>query len=372
MNWSYKRINQVWIATPSARKRFAKKGKTMLKQIPVSQLNSYLKGILDSEELLFNIRIFGEITDFSLNKGNACFTLKDDEASLSCCWFGVEQYGGNAVLDILKNGEKVVLTGSPKFYVKGGRVNFQVSRAEKIGLGEAMQRFLELKEKLKNLGWFDNKKAIPKQINHIGVITSKDGSVLQDIINIVGRRNPLTSITVYHATVQGTSKEVIEGIKSLDGKCDVLVVARGGGSEQDLSCFNDEELAKTIHNAKTPIISAVGHETDFTICDFVADLRAPTPSAAAEICTIDIVSELENLKNRLIRSLNTEIQKQKSAENNLKYLRERLEKFNPTAMMKLGYSILNKKYENIEINDIIEIAMLGGKITAEVKGKNNV
>lgn len=253
--------------------------------LTVSKFNEIIKNIFNSEQLLHNIKLVGEVFGVSLSKSAVYFSIKDEESSLPCvCFYG----------EIFKNvqeGDLVYITGSPNFYAKSGRFNFVVSKVEPVGLGLLFQRFLELKDKLEKEGLFDqaHKKTIPANIKRIGVVTSKDGAVIQDIKNVAWRRNPSVDIVLYDSKVQGNDaeKEIARGIDFFSDyeKVDVVVVARGGGSMEDLSAYNTELVARATYNCNKPIISAVGHETDFTIIDFVSDLRAPTPSAAAELLT---------------------------------------------------------------------------------------
>ena len=385
--------------------------------IPVSLLSSYIKRILDSEALLQNIRVYGEITDFSMSKNIAYFSLKDDQALLQCVCFSQNFY------PLIKNGAQVVLTGSPKFWVKGGRLSFQVSKVEDFGRGKAYLDFLLLKEKLEKEGLFDekNKKPVPKFTKKIGVVSSRTGAVIRDICNVATRRNPFVNITLYPSQVQGegAAETIIEGIKFLDNYgVDVIIVARGGGSNEDLSAFNDEKLARTIFSAKTPIVSAVGHETDFSISDFVSDLRAPTPSAAAELVTIDIqayfgyvsqavkkigsnlnskidrnLSELKftqsKIKNKITLNLESKISAfQKSAitfknleekniinlSNKLDVLSGKFEKLSPAQILSRGYAKLSSNgaafnFSKAQVGDIIGIDVNEGSLSAEIKEK---
>ncbi len=260
----------------------------MIEAITVTKLNSYIKQIFDAEELLHNIAVVGEIFGISNSRNVYYFTLKDESSSLSCVSFYP-----NIFLDI-KEGDKVIITGSPNYYVKGGKLNFNVNKIEKVGLGQLYEQFLKLKEKLQDEGLFDesHKKELPKEIRRIGVITSKEGAVIQDIKNVAWRRNPMVDIVLYNTKVQGNKAEdeiahAIDVMGNYD-KVDVLIVARGGGSLEDLWAYNTEVVARATYNCPKPIVSAVGHETDFTIIDFVSDLRAPTPSAAAELLTYNL------------------------------------------------------------------------------------
>lgn len=262
--------------------------------ISVTQFCTYIKQIFDAEELLHGISIYGEVSGFSLIRGNAYFTIKDETASLSCVFFGY-------VNTPLTNGEKIIVVGSPSFYAKSGKLNFNVFKINQVGKGELYLQFLLMKEKLEKEGLFDvsKKRPLPKNIQKIGVVTSKEGAVLQDIINVVSRRNPFAQLVVYPARVQGQNaqKTIIDGIKSLNKTdVDVIVVARGGGSAEDLACFNDEALARQVASSKKVIVSAVGHEVDFTIIDFVSDVRASTPSVAAELVTSDMMAVFQKIQ----------------------------------------------------------------------------
>lgn len=269
--------------------------------LTVTKFNNIIKDIFNAEELLHNIKIVGEVFGVSLSKSATYFSIKDEECSLPCVCF----YGDSS--NTLKEGDMVVVTGSPNFYAKSGRFNFVVNKIEPFGLGLLYQRFIELKEKLQEEGLFDeaHKKAMPKNIKRIGVVTSKDGAVIQDIKNVTWRRNPGIDIVLFDTKVQGNGakREIAEGIdffSNYDG-VDVVVVARGGGSLEDLSAYNTELVARATYNCQKPIVSAVGHETDFTIIDFVSDLRAPTPSAAAELLAMDSKSNLVSLKKDISR-----------------------------------------------------------------------
>lgn len=207
----------------------------------------------------------------------------------------------------MKRGQRVIVTGSISCYEKEGRYQLYATKIEETGKGELYEKYLKLKEKLEDMGMFDSsyKRRIPGFVQSIGVATAQTGAVINDIRNVSYRRNPYVRIVLAPCLVQGefAPRSIISAIKRLDKmNLDVIIVGRGGGSIEDLYCFNDEELAETIFNTKTPIISAVGHETDFTIADFVADLRAPTPSAAAEIANFvyaDYMYTLDFYKNKL-------------------------------------------------------------------------
>lgn len=268
------------------------------KSFSVSQIGNYIKQIFDAEELLHDIRVFGEISEFKISQGNAWFSIKDENATLSCALFGA-----NYMEFIPKVGESVVIKGSPSYWIKSGKLAFVAKKIEHLGEGELYLKFIALKEKLQKEGLFDasRKKDVPSNALNIGVATSQTGAVMHDIINVATRRNPGVNIFVAPCKVQGQDADlsIIEALKILDKlNLDVIIVGRGGGSKEDLDCFNSEKLAYFIASMKTPIISAVGHETDFTICDFVCDKRAPTPSAAAELIVANISQYAQDVKNK--------------------------------------------------------------------------
>lgn len=255
--------------------------------ISVTKFNSIVRDIFNSEELLHNISIVGEVFGVSRAKTAIYFSLKDEESTLPCLTFNL------SLFDNVKEGDMVTIQGSPNYYVKSGRFNFITYSIVPSGLGLLYQKFVELKNKLEKEGLFsqEHKKPMPKSIKRIGVVTSKDGAVIQDIKNVAWRRNPSVDIVLYPCKVQGNGaeKEIAEGIDFFSNydNVDAVVVARGGGSLEDLSAYNTEIVARSAYNCNKFLVSAVGHEVDFTIIDFVSDLRAPTPSAAAELLTED-------------------------------------------------------------------------------------
>lgn len=262
--------------------------------LSILQFNNFVKRILDAEDFLSNISVFGEVTNFKVSGGNAYFDLKDENAMLSCVKFDASTLN-------IKNGDLITVFGKVNFYVKSGRLNFIVSRAEAYGLGALYQNFLMLKQKLETEGLFreEIKKEIPKFSKRIGVVTSETGAVIRDIINVTRSKNPYTDIVVYPSKVQGVGAEdeLVSGIEYFNSRddIDVIIVARGGGSLEDLSPFNTEKIVRGIYRSNLPVISAVGHETDFTLCDFAADLRVPTPSVAAEVAVFDYFEQIENI-----------------------------------------------------------------------------
>ena len=268
--------------------------------ISVSDVSKYIAQIFDSEELLHGIKVYGEVSGFGIVRGNAYFNIKDENSLLPCVLFGAEKYRN------VKDGDLVIVEGGVKYYSKGGKINFYAISITPYGTGYLYQQFLLLKDKLQKEGLFDvsHKKELPKNIKSIGVITSQTGAVIHDIINVATRRNPMLNIYLFPAKVQGDNADntIIEGIDYFENfDVDVIIVARGGGSIEDLMPFNSEQLARRVYACSKPIISAVGHETDFTIIDFVSDLRAPTPSAAAELVTNDLSFSIDSIKDNLTR-----------------------------------------------------------------------
>ena len=361
------------------------------KAISVTQISNYFKQIFDAEELLQNISVFGEVSDFSISRNVAYFSLKDENALLPCVCFD------GACLSSVRNGDMVIVRGTPRYYVKGGRLNFNVNKITPYGLGNLFEQFLKLRQALEEEGLFnkEHKKIIdPKNIKRIGVVTSETGAVIQDIINITKRRNPNVDIVLYPVKVQGVMAEldIVKGIKFFSNydNVDVIIVARGGGSLEDLKPFNTEVVARAVYSCNKPIVSAVGHETDFTIIDFVADLRAPTPSAAAELVTENLISKKNSIHDKIIRLIraienmlykyNTKfihdiknlIRLSESFLNEREYLlslkQAKLTKLNPNEIMKLGYAKVSKgdnviiSANDSSIGDELEITFIDGNI----------
>ena len=268
--------------------------------ITVSELNSYIKNKIAQDEALNAVIVKGEISNFKNHyTGHLYFTLKDEKSLIKCIMFKsyAERVGFQP-----KDGMKVMVFGSVSVFERDGIYQIYVKAMKEDGIGNLYEAYEKLKADLEKEGLFDesHKKKIPLKPNIIGVLTSQTGSVIRDIINVSTRRNPNTYIRLLPVPVQGpgAAEEIAKGIKLMNEKklADVIILARGGGSLEDLWPFNEEIVARAIYNSEIPIISAVGHETDFSISDFVADLRAPTPSAAAELANPDIY-ELKNKIN---------------------------------------------------------------------------
>ena len=268
--------------------------------LTVSQLNRYIKSVLDEANLLQNIYVSGEISNFKhYPSGHIYFTLKDSASQLKCVMFSSD----NTSLRFRpENGMSVVCLGRIGVYEKDGAYQLYVKGMQPKGIGELALAYEQLKETLEKRGWFSplHKKPIPKYPKKIGVATSNMGAAVEDIKNIISRRFPICELVIVPTVVQGENakNDIARSIEFLDELgVDTIIVGRGGGSLEDLWAFNTIEVAQAVYNCKTPVISAVGHETDYTICDFVSDLRAPTPSAAAELAVPDINSELSYIED---------------------------------------------------------------------------
>lgn len=282
----------------------------MQKVYSVSQINTYIKNMFTQDFVLNRISIRGEVSNCKYHSsGHIYFSLKDASGTIACVMFA----GARAGLAFrLSDGQQVVADGNVNVYERDGKYQLYVNRIRLDGAGVLYERFLALKQELEEMGMFDEqyKKPIPPYVRKIGIVTAPTGAAVRDIINISRRRNPGISLILYPAKVQGegAAESVARGLEKLDALgLDVLIVGRGGGSIEDLWAFNEETVARAIFSCQTPVISAVGHETDTTIADFVADLRAPTPSAAAELAVSDvrmIVERIETQRLQMIRILN--------------------------------------------------------------------
>ena len=396
-----------------------------LRALDISEANSYIKRILTNDPILYNLRVKGEISNFKVHSsGNVYLSLKDEKSKLNCIIFK-SNYDKSLNLD---NGVKIIATGYISVYERDGAYQLYINEVEIEGIGNLYIEFNKLKEKLKNEGLFDSKykKQIPKMPRSIGVVTSPTGAVIRDIINVTKRRFPKVDIKLYPVNVQGdkSAEDICSGIEFFNRmeNVDTIIVGRGGGSLEELWSFNEEIVAREIFKSKIPIISAVGHETDFTICDFVSDMRAPTPSAAAEIATPDlseIYYKLDNIKNRMNRSLNNQVildnEKLNNTfdkinnhmknyiirdkviqldqiydkinfrlEQNLENSKEKLSKkaallhnLSPLATISRGYSIVEKKghvinsIEEVNVNDEINITLKDGDLDCIINKINS-
>ncbi|MBQ0043315.1 MAG: exodeoxyribonuclease VII large subunit [Lachnospiraceae bacterium] len=282
----------------------------------VGQVNAYIRNMFAQDILLNNLTVKGELSNVKYHTtGHIYFTLKDDKGAISCIMFA-----GNARSGLkfrMEDGQKVQITGNVDIYERDGKYQLYAKRVQLDGDGDLFLRFEQLKKELSEMGMFDAmyKKPIPKIIRTLGVVTAPTGAAVQDIINIATRRNPYVQIILYPALVQGDGavSSIVKGIRELEKQnVDVMIVGRGGGSIEDLWAFYEKEVAQAVFDCSVPVISAVGHETDTTIIDFVSDMRAPTPSAAAELAVYEadvIFERLENYENALYHRMQEIIEK---------------------------------------------------------------
>jgi len=263
----------------------------MAEAFTVSQINKYIKNMFRQDFVLSKVSITGELSNCKYHtSGHLFFTLKDAEGTLPAIMYASQV---SHLKVQLKDGMKVIVRGRIDIFERDGKYQLYASSIEPDGLGDLYKQFEALKTHFEEMGYFspEYKRPIPKYARRIGIVTAATGAAIQDIINISHRRNPYVALILFPALVQGNeaAKSIVKGIQTLDAmELDVIIVGRGGGSIEDLWAFNEEIVVEAIFHSKTPIISAVGHETDFTIADFVADLRAPTPSAAAELAVSDV------------------------------------------------------------------------------------
>ena len=389
--------------------------------VTVSDLNTYIKNKIANDEALNAVVVKGEISNFKAHyTGHYYFTLKDDKSLIKCIMF--KTYAQNLKF-IPKDGMKIIVFGGVSVFERDGIYQIYVKAMEQSGLGDLYEAYEKLKASLEEEGLFNetHKKKIPINPKIIGVLSSQTGAVIRDIINVSTRRNPNCYIRLLPVPVQGSgaSKEIANAIKIMNEKqlADVIILARGGGSLEDLWPFNEEIVARAIYDSKIPIISAVGHETDFTIADFVADLRAPTPSAAAEIANPDIY-ELKNkiavARERTRQALNKKMEllklkynnimkskvfldplriindnylrldnnvkeitniiklKQKDSEKKFGLIVSRLDALSPLKTLSRGYAIIEKEnnivksYNDLKDGDIVNLILTDGKKDAKI------
>lgn len=314
--------------------------------ITVTELNKYIKEKIAGDEMLNNVLIKGEISNFKHHyTGHLYFTLKDDNSLIKCIMF--KTYTSNLKFTP-KDGMKVMVFGTVSVFERDGVYQIYCKAMQEEGMGSLYTAYEELKQKLEKEGLFNiqYKKKIPYMPKVVGVLTSQTGAVIRDIINVSTRRNPNVYIKLLPVPVQGegAGKKIAEAIQTMNKEklADVIIIARGGGSLEDLWPFNEEIVARAIYESELPIISAVGHETDFTIADFVADLRAPTPSAAAELAVADVVelkSKLINYENRLRLSLKKKVE----------FMRLKYEKCMSSRAFKDPLQKINEYYIKIDI-----------------------
>ncbi len=281
----------------------------MNKAWSVGEVNRYISNMFGQDFLLRNIAVQGEVSNCKYHtSGHIYFSLKDETGAIACVMFAGQRKG---LAFRMKDGDNVIVSGSVSVYERDGRYQLYARQITLVGAGLLYEKYLALKKELEEMGMFapQYKQPIPRVVRRLGVVTAPTGAAVQDIRNIALRRNPYVQIILYPALVQGegAKESIVKGIQTLDkAGVDVMIVGRGGGSIEDLWAFNEECVARAVFECETPVISAVGHETDTTIIDYVADLRAPTPSAAAELAVMDVASfdqQLMQYRNRLDRDM---------------------------------------------------------------------
>lgn len=394
------------------------------KYYKISEINKYIKSLIDKDTNLSRIYIKGEISNFKMHsRGHCYFTLKDETSRISAVMFS---FNASKLLFEPKDGDSVLIKGKISVYEPSGNYQVYAEEMSLDGVGDLYVKFEKLKESLAKEGLFSSthKKKIPTFPSKIGIITAPTGAAVRDIITTINRRYPMAKCLLFPTLVQGdgAKENIVKCIKLADeSDVDTIILGRGGGSIEDLWAFNEEIVARAVYDAKKPIISAVGHEIDFTICDFVADLRAPTPTAAAELAVPnkpDVIKGLNNLKIRIsdnLKSLITnykeklnryesnyilnnplsiyEVKEQKLDSliektnflinkkldkniNDFKYINTKLELLNPITILNKGYSITKKQdkvvkdINDINIGDKITTVLNSGVIVSEVKEKN--
>lgn len=388
----------------------------------VSDINNYIKQLVSSDGILSGLSVRGEISNFKHHyTGHMYFTIKDENSILKCVMFKTQ---ANQLKFMPQNGNKVIVSGYISVFERDGQYQLYAGDMQPDGLGALHLAFEQLKNKLQTEGLFDTdiKKKLPMLPRSIGVVTSSTGAVIRDIINVTYRRHGKMKLVLYPVAVQGVQAagQIAAAIQKLNqlGQVDVIIVARGGGSLEELWAFNEEVVARSVYASKIPVISAVGHETDFTICDFVSDMRAPTPSAAAELAVPDVEVlkyKLQNynvrMKSALVKKLNiceTQLHKIKTRpvfrqpydrlnqyrlklDNDVKHLFRnnqmlikdkkaqfallagKLDALSPLKIMERGYSVVRNadgtivsKLEQVKPGDMLEVGLKDGKVNCRV------
>lgn len=346
--------------------------------LTVSQINFYIRSLIDSDKKLCNFYISGEISNFKghYKSGHLYFSLKDNKSVIRCIMFS--NFSSSLKFRPI-DGLKVLIRGGISVYEATGQYQIYVEDMQPAGIGELSFAFEQLKEKLSKEGLFDlnHKKPLPKYPGTIGLITSPIGAAVKDVQNTLSRRFPLAKVLIYPVLVQGNDAafQMIKAIESFsEQKCvDVIIIARGGGSIEDLWAFNNEDLARTIYDCDIPIVSGVGHQTDFTICDLTADMRAPTPTAAAELCTPDesqILAEIRLFMERADYAINLKINKSISEVN---ILDEKIFNLSPDSKIlngKLMLEILSDKLDSVIKDKISKKKYLLGNCISKLESLN--
>lgn len=334
-----------------------------IKVLSVSEVNNYIKKVIDNDFILRNLSVKGEISNLKYHSsGHIYFSLKDEKGKINCVMFRSDSLG----LDIeLKDGMEVIVRARASIYEANGSLQLYCTEITQTGLGDLYIKFEKLKEKLLREGLFDDKKkkTLPKNIKRIGVVTALTGAAIHDILNVTKRRNSSVDIVLYPAKVQGEGayKTVIKGIEyfNKNKSVDVIIIGRGGGSIEELWNFNEEELAYSIFKSKIPIISAVGHEVDYTISDFVADIRAATPSQGAELAVInqiELKNEIIGLKTLLNKNIDSIIKLEKNKLNSM----DKILRLN-SPIIKINNNYMELDSISDKLNTIIKTKLSGGK-----------
>ena len=320
----------------------------------VAQINTYIKNMFTQDYLLQSVHVQGEVSNCKYHSsGHIYFTLKDKKGTLSCVMFAGNRKG----LDFtMAEGQQVIVEGSIDIYERDGKYQLYARKIKKDGAGALFEQFERLKQELLERGLFakEYKQPIPKYIRTLGVVTASTGAAIRDIINITKRRNPYVQIILYPAIVQGDAApaSIVQGIRALEQLgVDVMIVGRGGGSLEDLWAFNTELVAQAVFDCSVPIISAVGHETDTTIIDFVSDLRAPTPSAAAELAVFDVSYLLEQLNGMQTQLQEAMRQKIYMVKMQMGQKEQLLKSLSPMAMIR------EKKFQCIRCEEVLREIM---------------
>lgn len=322
--------------------------------LSITALNEFVKCLVETSDYLQRLRVRGEISNLKLSGGHYYFSLKDDRSAVAAVMFRTDI---SRLKFTPENGMNVIVSARATVYSPQGRYQLVVSSMSPDGVGALYEKYEKLKNKLAAEGLFDEaiKKPLPLFPKRIGIVTSPNGAAVHDIINISGRRYPMCELVIFPAQVQGNGAEktLIDGIRYFgNGGVDAVIIGRGGGSIEDLWCFNSEELAREIRKSRVPVVSAVGHETDFTICDFASDRRAPTPSAAAEI----LLPDGGELYDRL---LNYERQMRSYIGDRLKYLRETVGKLASKRVLKSpDVYLCDRRQDLAGISERLERAVL--------------
>ena len=318
----------------------------------IRQVNLYISNMFRQDFMLNRIYVKGEVSNCKYHtSGHIYFSLKDDSGSLACVMFAGNRSG---LKFQMQNGQSVIVLGSISVYERDGKYQLYAREIIQDGMGLLYEKFQTLKQELEEMGMFapEYKQPIPAFSRRVGIVTAPTGAAIRDIMNISYRRNPYVQLILYPALVQGeeAADSIVRGIELLDqSHVDVIIVGRGGGSMEDLWAFNEEKVARAIFHCETPVISAVGHETDFTIADYVADLRAPTPSAAAELAVADMAAiqgQLRDMQQRLQNRMSERLSDRKKE---LEHLQEKLKYVSPQHQIQEKYQRLTDIEEELQM-----------------------